>query len=54
MSKERFCQNPITKEYFMVSKWKDLGNGKMIAENKRKDTKEEIKKFLLNIEGALE
>ncbi len=40
--KEKLCQHPITKEYFMVSKYKDLGDGKFIAENKRKATKEEI------------
>ena len=44
--KEKFCQHPITKEYFIVSKYEDLGNGKFIARNKRKATDEEIKKFL--------
>ncbi len=42
---EKLCQHPITKEYFMVSDYKDLGNGHFIAQNKRKATKEEIDAF---------
>ena len=43
---EKIMQHPITKEYFMVSKFKDLGNGYVTAQNKRKATEEEIKKFV--------
>jgi len=38
----------------MVSKWKDLGDGKMIAKNKRKATGEEIKEFALNVKEVVE
>ena len=54
MKEEKFCQHPITKEYFMVSDYKDLGDGKFIAQNKRKATKEEIKQFALNVNGEVQ
>jgi len=43
--KPKIMQHPITKEYFYVNKYKDLGNGHFESLNKRKATEEEIKEY---------
>ena len=38
----KLCQEPVTKEYFLVTKYKDFGNGNFISQEKRSLTKEEL------------
>lgn len=38
-------KSPITKEYFYVNRYKELGEGRFEALSKRKATKEEIEEY---------